>query len=103
MNGMLPQTRLWSEERCAGLSAAGKKLTRLSSQPTPTSFRARVTAGHTSRRYFSADMGGGGLQHQREAASAQPLLCIGLNKNVQVPSAQHQGPRIGLLCGAPCA
>jgi hypothetical protein len=28
--------------------------TRFSSQPTPTSFRARVTAGHTSRRYFSA-------------------------------------------------
>lgn len=28
--------------------------TRFNSQPMPSSFRARVTAGHTSRKYFSA-------------------------------------------------
>lgn len=38
--------------------------TRLSSQPTPTSLSERVTAGHTSRRYFSAGQTSGQVSGQ---------------------------------------
>ena len=47
--------------------------TRLSSQPMPCSFSAFVTAGHTSRRYFSAG-GVGGQQAVAAASSCGPGL-----------------------------
>ena len=92
MIGMLPQARLYSQEHLADSSAAGKRLTKLSSQATPTSFRARVTAGHTSRRYFSAERGTGALLGQSisDSACAQAPLCIGLLKHMQLPSAQRK-------------
>ena len=37
------------------VSSLPQQLTRLSSQPRPASFRALVTTGHMSRRYFSAE------------------------------------------------
>jgi hypothetical protein len=61
--------------------------TRFSSQPTPTSFRARVTAGHTSRRYFSA------VQQYKQHVQALVLQLL-------VHPADAMAPR---LCSAAAA